>query len=433
MPINKIKTFCERILKLANRDFYPGLNRYVHWFKQPIGWVSLAIIFSLLVGMLIGPQGFIMAAAFTSLLAVGLVWPWLSVMGVSCTLILPNERLIENEILDIVFKVRNRWPFPVFGLMIKGDFLQELDPDEEPVVFSLRWVPGWTDTEFRIPVVASRRGKLPDGEILVSNGFPFGLYEFASTIVVPKRAIVWPANNSLIDSLNTTAATRSLKGIVCDRPGHVNDSIGIRPYQQGDRLKNIHWAQSARSQSLMVRERQSFASTKASVILDLSPNVHAGIGTQSSFEQSIRIAASICWQLQASHADIQLFTIGLSPNRCRSTNNRSGIDTIMESLACLPTLPQVKLSVGAGQSLGNPSLVVQDSTFFVGTNKSTSHKVFTAAIKKFLIDLDSSPQYQLGCDNQTISPLIDQASPAAALPSDPIDGIAQGSYSYAAS
>ena len=35
-----------------------------------------------------------------------------------------------------------------------------------------------------------------------------------------------------------------------DRPGNEGDVIGVRPYRHGDRLRSIHWAQTARRDAL---------------------------------------------------------------------------------------------------------------------------------------------------------------------------------------
>jgi uncharacterized protein (DUF58 family) len=430
MSVKKIKQISLWLIKLANNDFCPDLNKYVYWLKKPIGWVCLAFVFSLLVGILVGPQGFVLAVAAASLLVVGLVWPWVSAKGLACRLELPQHQIIENESFNVVFKVQNSWPFPIFGLMIKGNFLQDTGEDDSQMAFSLRWVPGWADTEFCIPLVASRRGVLPDGEIIVSNGFPFGLYEFSKPIAVSKPVVVWPANDALADSIKTTGTFQSTHGTLCDRPGNVGDSIGVRSYQQGDRLKNIHWAQSARSQRLMVRERQSVASAKATVVLDLSPEVHSGECSKSSFEQSIRVAASICWELHKNLADVRLVVIGLSPNLVRPTSNDSGIESIMESLACLPSLPEVKMRQAAGQSLGNV-WHSGDLTFFVGTSKSSRFKDFPVGTETFLIDLSSEGSAQLLYRKTDLSPpKNDSQSPPLPATNDgesPLDG----SYSYA--
>jgi len=96
MIFQKVKRFVWSLLRAANHDFCPSINRLVYWIKEPIGWVVTAILFSLLVGLKIGPQGYILAAGFTAFLVFGLVWPWLSLRGIRCSLVLPQGRVIEG-------------------------------------------------------------------------------------------------------------------------------------------------------------------------------------------------------------------------------------------------------------------------------------------------------------------------------------------------
>jgi uncharacterized protein (DUF58 family) len=117
-----LKKFAFRILDAANHDFCPSVNQYVYWIKQPIGWVVGAVVFSILIGVFVGPQGYVMAAAFTTLLVLGLVWPWLSMKAVRCSLSVPEDQLWEGQQFEVLFKVQNYWPMPVFGMMVKGNF-----------------------------------------------------------------------------------------------------------------------------------------------------------------------------------------------------------------------------------------------------------------------------------------------------------------------
>ena len=140
MKFQQLKRFLNWIYRAANYDFCPGVNGMVMWLKKPLGWVVTAIAFSLLIGLMVGPQGYVMAFAFFALLVLGLSWPWLSMKGVHCELILPDKKVEENEELVINLRVKNFWPLPVFGLMIKGEFLQDIKEGEEPVAFSLKRV-----------------------------------------------------------------------------------------------------------------------------------------------------------------------------------------------------------------------------------------------------------------------------------------------------
>ena len=382
-----LKRLFSNILRFANYDFCPGANPFVYWLKSPVGWVIAAIGFSIAVGVFIGPQGFILAAAFATLLALGLVWPWVSMKGIKCRLILDDADLREGEETKIVVQVQNYWPIPVFGVMVNGDFLQELDVDEEPLAFSLRRVPAWSEAEFRIPITPRRRGHLPSNDILLSTGFPFGLTAISKPVDVANRRLVWPACQPLEGQPTANSSTRHALGSLCDRSGEDGDSIGVRDYRHGDRLRNVHWAQTVRSQRLMVRERQTLASSVVSIVVDLSPDHHTGHGSQSTFEWAIRIAASICWQLNRTGANVWLSYIGLESQNLSETSNHMGIQSLMDSLASLPTFPQAQQSaVDHPSDPKHVSFANGGLNLFVGTSKSVATQ--GTEVQAFVIDLE---------------------------------------------
>jgi len=381
-----LKRLISNILRFANYDFCPGANPFVYWLKSPIGWVTTAIGFSIAVGLFIGPQGFILAAAFTTLLVLGLVWPWISMKGIKCQLVLDDAELREGEETKIVVQVQNYWPIPVFGVMVNGDFLQELNVDEEPLAFSLRRVPAWSEAEFRIPITPRRRGHLPSNDILLSTGFPFGLTAISKPVDVANRRLVWPACQSLEGQPAANSSTRHALGSLCDRSGEDGDVIGVRDYRQGDRLRNVHWAQTVRSQRLMVRERQTLASSTVNLVVDLTPAYHTGHGSQSTFEWAIRIAASICWQLNRTGAGVQLSYIGLESQNQRDTSNHLGIKSLMDSLANLPTFSQAQqFAVEHRSDPQYVSFAGSSLGLFVGTSKSVANQ--RAELQGFVIDL----------------------------------------------
>ena len=75
----------------------------------------VAIAFSMLVGVLVGPQGYVLAFAFTTLLILGVAWPWISMRGLHCRLVLPDRRTSEDQPIEIEFRVKNNWPLPVLA------------------------------------------------------------------------------------------------------------------------------------------------------------------------------------------------------------------------------------------------------------------------------------------------------------------------------
>ena len=160
--------------------------------------------------------------------------------------------------------------------------------------------------------------------------------DISKIVNVPQRTLVWPSCVPLEGFPVSVSTQLCLQGALSDRAGNDGDSIGLRDYRHGDRLRNIHWAQSVRSQKLMVRERQLISSTESTVILDLSPDDHDGDGINSSFEWAIRIAASICSHLHEASSPVRVVCVGLIDQT--DEDNRNGIRPIMDFLAKLPTL-----------------------------------------------------------------------------------------------
>jgi len=387
--LSKLKGLVASVGNAANHDFCPNLNKYVYWMKKPIGWVVGAIFFSFLIGLFVGPQGYVLAFAFIALLILGLVWPWLSMKGIRCSLVLPEAQMKENETTHVIFKVRNFWPIPVFGMIVEGDFLQDIDSSEEPIAFSLRRVPAFSETEFPLEITPLRRGLLPSGEVRTKNGFPFGLADVARQVEDIKQTLVWPACEPLEGSPPAEGSLFNLLGSMSDRSGNDGDTIGVRCYREGDLLRNIHWAQTVRSQRLMVRERQTPSSTTATVLLDLNPEHHLGEGIHSSFEWAIRIAASVCFQLHQQHSGVRVICIGLPAAERHTESNQHGIDYLMDYMAGLPTLNSLQaLSVSETLRTRTENWSSAKQTFFVCTSRSSVQSTFDPDLKPILIELD---------------------------------------------
>lgn len=394
------------MFRVANHDFCPSWNWLFYTLKEPVGWVVAAIMFSLLVGLLVGPQGYVLAIAFTALLVLGLAWPWLSMKGIRCSLVLPDRRVSENQDLVVLFRVKNYWPLPVFGMMVKGDFLQALNEADECVAFALRRIAAWSESEFRIPIKPRRRGRLPTGEVIVANGFPFGLIDISKSVARSTSVLVWPSCESL-DGFPVSDSTRfSLHGALRDRSGNDGDSIGVRCYRNGDRLRNIHWAQTVRSQRLMVRERQTISSTDATVVLDLSPSIHAGSGIHSSNEWAIRIAASICSHLHESQSPVRVVCVGLPSLKQYSADNRSGLRAVMDFLADLPSLDAALESVESScqMATSKQELSRAGRLFLIGTNLSSDlRKVNSSEFTPVVIDLEGFADRRLSGESNIVS------------------------------
>ena len=80
---------------------------------------------------------------------------------------------------------------------------------------------------------------------------------------------------------------------------------GTRLFRDGDSLRRVHWAQTARQGRMIVCERQAAAQSAVRVVFDSDPHLHRGAGRDSTLEWSIRIAASVCAAYHRENAHVE--------------------------------------------------------------------------------------------------------------------------------
>ena len=408
--LRRLKSVFKNLNAGLNYDFCPSLNKYVYWLRQPIGWVVCGAFFSGLVGFFIGPQGFILMGSLLTLLVIGAVWPRVSMKGLDCRLSFDRSRSQEGNLTTATIEITNKWPIPVFGLMVEGEFLLDLLDDDDRVAIGLQRVPALSVSRFSWSFEPKQRGLLPFDEPTLTNGFPFGLYQCRRQIEVKKQTIVWPADCQLQGSPGLDGTQFSIAGMMSDRPGVDGDAIGIRQYRQGDSLKHVHWPKTATLGRMIVQERQTKAQRPFEVVVDLTPDHHRGHGSQSSYEWAIRVASSVCTQLHRHQAEVQLLCLGLTSEQRNRCSNLAGIGQLLDFLATLPTFDSLrekdreKTQVVSG--LGSREI----KRFFICTNLSSDE-----------FGLGGAQRIELACERFDLT--LDETSSQAASDQNNQSGI----------
>lgn len=80
------------------------------------------------------------------------------------------------------------------------------------------------------------------------------------------------------------------------------DLVGLHEYTIGDDLRRLHWATSARTGTLMVREDAEPSEPHVCVVLDDRAASYPGSGAAEPFEDAVELAAALCrLTLEAGH------------------------------------------------------------------------------------------------------------------------------------
>ncbi|MGH2730758.1 MAG: DUF58 domain-containing protein [Actinomycetota bacterium] len=138
-----------------------------------------------------------------------------------------------------------------------------------------------------------RRGRFQIGPLQSSFIDPFGLARVRSVTVPPASLLVHPrietltmARDPIRQRSHAPATLRQLTG------ARGEDFYTLREYAEGDDLRKIHWASTAKRHKPMIRQEETPWHTRATIVLDDRPWVHDS-SVESSFERAVQAAASL--------------------------------------------------------------------------------------------------------------------------------------------
>ncbi|MEM8668393.1 MAG: DUF58 domain-containing protein [Planctomycetota bacterium] len=282
------------LTRVLTTDFCPWANKFVYWLKEPIGWFTIAIAASVIVGIYANAVGWTIAGALSCIVVVGMIWPLIAVWASSCELHPEIDAVHEEMSCRMIFSVRNRIPIPLWGLAVEG-YLDGPGDESLPVV-ALSHVPPICVADYAITVKPSMRGHYPIKTPKIACSFPFGIWTARRELRSVDPLTVWPRVYRITDVCPLTGTARTDIGDG-QRGGRSGDFIGVRDFRRGDSLRHIHWAQSARTDSLIVTERGGPQSAEVDVYID--PTIGKR-DTRQTLAVRMRVAASLLSHLHSS-------------------------------------------------------------------------------------------------------------------------------------
>ncbi len=354
--------------QILYHDFCPQINQWVYWMKNPFWCLSLSILTALICGLLVNSAILYIAAALAIIILVGILWPWVSVKGLSAELSFNKVRTQCGESVGARLIVTNNWPWPAWGVYLRHPFSEHSDHLCE---VAIDCVPGWKTSEYTWSFIPRKRGVYSTSTAFLETAFPFGLYKKKISLSMDSMLIVWPEISKLAFMPELSEVSSSEDRFASHRAGDYGDVIGTRTFRLGDSLRRVHWSQSARQGQMIVTERQSAAVCALRVIPDLNQS-HYQNGNSESLEAVIRITASICHSLLKQHACVECL-IGNQLFRCEG--NLRDQHLLLDELARIPVNGLPPGEIRQVKS-GLPEFVVTNSNGYLNQiqNKSLSHR-----------------------------------------------------------
>ena len=311
---------------ITTHDFLPWSNRYVAWLRTPIGWFAVAAVAAGLTGAIVAPEGWVTCAIILSAMGLGIAWPWLAMRGLEARIDFDRSRCHEHDEVTVVLTVTNRWPWPVWGLLVQRGFFCTVGTERQPDATALSQVAGWSNSRFEFTYQPPRRGVYPHQPPVLATGFPFGIWSTERTISVNEKLIVWPRTTRLRSVPMLQGDRLAATGSCIDRPGHDGDIIAARPYIRGDSLRRVHWIHTARRDALIVCERQT--ASRESILVELDP--YAFSDNKTALDWGLRVIASLCLEFHSHACDL---TCALGKDRLFVAPSTAGLHRLFDRLA----------------------------------------------------------------------------------------------------
>ncbi len=324
----------DKLLRSASTDFCPGANRYLYWLKEPIGWFVMALVISVLIGVHVTPLGWTLASVIGSIIVVGMLWPWVAVRMVYAGLRPAVDEVHEGQTCDLILTIRNALPLPLWGLVIEGYL--DCESDEVQPTTALACVPGLSQADYRLAVCPTLRGHYPILKPKIACAFPFGIWTARRTTDHCSPLTVLPQVFAIQDDVELHGGQRADWGDG-QKSGTCGDRLGVREFRGGDRLRNVHWVQTARTGNLMVCERSRPEQQSVEVHVDLNPveslNDRTAICNRDAVAWRIRAAASLLAYLNTRRFPVVLHLGSMS---VVNATGPSGFHKAMLALAEVP-------------------------------------------------------------------------------------------------
>lgn len=179
-------------------------------------------------------------------------------------------------------------------------------------------IPPEDTTVFRLPLIATRRGRLPARAFAIATEFPLGLFRAWTWQELDMAGLIYPRPAPTARTLPTTQGAGGTRS--GPRSG-LDEFSGLRNYQRGDTPRAIHWKSFPKLRRPMVKQFQETLEQE----LWLDWEALQGLETETRLSQLTR------WVLDAENASLNY---GLRLPGTRLAPSRG----IVHQQACLKAL-----------------------------------------------------------------------------------------------
>jgi uncharacterized protein (DUF58 family) len=244
------------------------------WLKPRLALIGLCVMICLAVSRL-SEHALVAVWGLLALLAMGILIPVLLSRLLRVELTCQADRGIAGDPLVLAVRVSGwlpKWMRPAMAIRVQHYGTLPVDSTGQLILPN------------------SRRGVLDLSAARLIISAPFGLIDASRPVSRAPAVTVWP--RCIVPVITAEGPRRQCieHGANSYLVGDAAEMAGVRSYRRGDRLRTIHWAQTARQDRLMVREQMGNARRILEAALDLRFEAHE---SDEAFESAVSLCAGL--------------------------------------------------------------------------------------------------------------------------------------------
>ena len=234
----------------------------------PTAWVSISLtLFAVSLALVFLNHLLVYTAVFFATGNLGLlVWSMLSTRGLEVEREHPSTCL-RGYPFTVTLHIRNRGRSARFVLLGYDYFPAERKELAYRELGVLSLAAG-SSAEVNYQVTPRRRGIFQTGPFYFYSGDPFGFFRHVRRVAAFRPLAVLPTPLSTrVDYLHSTSQVRKDELSTIAVPGYSSEFLGVREYADGDPLRKIHWASTARLNRLITKQFERNVASTLCVLL----------------------------------------------------------------------------------------------------------------------------------------------------------------------
>lgn len=273
-----------RALKRSLRRIRHRIKRLATSYVSPLGWAVTALAIAALAafGLLGWHELLAMTVVLTTMLASAVILS-LGNTSFKATIDVSEKRVTVSDTVQVEVHVDNPGSVPTASA--RGDL--PIGDDHER--FTISTLAAGQSRQTNVEFTAIRRAILPIGPLSIRKGDPFGLVRHEKKLVDQINVFIHP-QTIMLNTLNA-GIPRDLEG---QPSGEIVDDdldfYGLREYEPGDDVRNVHWLSTAKTGSLMIRQYEATRRTDTALTISVNPDDYMDA---REFELAVSIHASI--------------------------------------------------------------------------------------------------------------------------------------------